>query len=67
VGIERGHVKTVFAPGSGRMLGCEHFIKKTSAKEPPHFPMLLKKTSGDGYAWTVVSREFFFRFQEHER
>jgi hypothetical protein len=42
-------------------------IKKTSAKHPPHFLILLRKTSGDWYVLTVwehifcgASREFFF-------
>jgi hypothetical protein len=32
---------------------CGHLIKKASAKDPPHYVMLLRKTSGDGYVWTV--------------
>jgi hypothetical protein len=45
-------------------------IKKTSAKDPPHFLILPTKTSGDGYVLTVWSIYFaapavifFFEFK----
>jgi hypothetical protein len=33
-------------------------IKKTSAKDPPHFLILFRKTSGDEHALTVWSTFF---------
>jgi len=46
------------------------FDKINLGKDPPNFPMLLKKTSGDGYEWTVrithfaeSSVIFFFDFK----
>jgi hypothetical protein len=49
-------------------------MKKTSVKDPHHFLILLRKTSGAGYVLTVRSTyfaassvNFFFGFQEYDR
>jgi hypothetical protein len=44
-----------------------HLIKRTSAKDPPHFPILLRKTSGDGYVWTVWITHILRRTRESNR
>jgi len=34
------------------------FDKKNLGKDPPHFLILLRKTSADGYVWTMRSTLF---------
>jgi len=49
-------LETVFATGTPINKGTpmmRTFDERNLGKRPPHFLILLRKTSGDGYVWTV--------------